>query len=338
VTAPRVSILIPVYNRRTFVEPCVASALQQTIADLEVVVVDNASTDGTWAICERLAARDSRVRIFRNERNIGPVRNWRRCLDVARGCYGKVLFSDDLIEPTFLARTLPFLGDPGVGFVFTAARIGPTPEEGRVAYRFRSASECVPAGDFIEAALFGGNVPVSPGCAVFRMEDLRESLVLEIPSPSIRDFPAHGAGPDLLLYLLTARRYPSVVCIPEPLSFFRAHAGSITISTRGAYIERCYQQARIWFAQEYLDDAVQRRLWAIAWLKACVRHRGWVSPPRAIAPFVADASWAPSVGDTLIAIADVVFQKLVREFRGKSDRGSGLRISWVSRPSSSGRY
>ena len=79
--SPRVSILIPVYNREALIGECIQSALFQTFTDFEVIIVDNASTDNTWGICQRFAEQDKRVRVFRNEKNIGPVRNWRRCVD-----------------------------------------------------------------------------------------------------------------------------------------------------------------------------------------------------------------------------------------------------------------
>ena len=97
-SSPKVSILIPVYNREAFIAACVQSALEQTFTDFEIIIVDNASTDTTWKICQQIAEQDKRIRIFRNERNIGPVRNWRRCIEEARGVYGKILWSDDLIS------------------------------------------------------------------------------------------------------------------------------------------------------------------------------------------------------------------------------------------------
>src|SRR5437879_4126737 len=100
-TVPLVSILIPLYNREQLLGPCIQSALDQTVRGFEVVIVDNASTDGTWQVCQAFAAKDSRVRIFRDPVNIGPVRNLQRCIQEARGQYGKILFSDDLIKPTF---------------------------------------------------------------------------------------------------------------------------------------------------------------------------------------------------------------------------------------------
>src|SRR3989304_5716279 len=112
---PAVSLLVPAFNREKLLVPCLDSALAQTFPDLEVVVVDGASTDGTWEVCQRYASADSRVRVFRDEVNTGPVRGWWRCLEEARGTHGTFLWSDDVLRPTFLEMTLPQLADKNVG-------------------------------------------------------------------------------------------------------------------------------------------------------------------------------------------------------------------------------
>lgn len=80
----------------------VESALGQNFRDFELVVSDNASTDGT----ERIVAnfRDPRIRYERSAKNIGPVGNFNRCIDLARGEYIKMLCADDLIYPDCLSR------------------------------------------------------------------------------------------------------------------------------------------------------------------------------------------------------------------------------------------
>jgi glycosyltransferase involved in cell wall biosynthesis len=244
---PTFSILIPVFNRQKYISHCIQSALDQTFPDLEVVVVDTASDDGTWEICQQFAATDSRVRIFRNESNVGPVRNWKRCINESNAPFGKLLFSDDLLEPDFLKKTLPYLQNPEVGFVFSSARCGENPEDGRIINRYTKKSGVYKNIDFIIKSLFWGDTPHSPGCAIFRTKDLQKNLVLDIPSPTIKDFLTHGAGPDLLLYLLTAKNYPCFAFVDEPLCFFRAHEGSITTSDKNRYLFKCYIQASIWF-------------------------------------------------------------------------------------------
>ena len=68
---PLVSVLVPTYNRATMVEEAVRSAQRQTYAELEIVVADNASTDSTPRVLERLTASDDRVRVIRQSENRG---------------------------------------------------------------------------------------------------------------------------------------------------------------------------------------------------------------------------------------------------------------------------
>jgi glycosyltransferase involved in cell wall biosynthesis len=312
--SPLVSIIIPAHNRESLIGASIESALDQTVRDFEVVIVDNASTDGTWQVCQSYAAKDKRVRVFRDPVNIGPVRNWQRCIQEARGQYGKILFSDDLIEPSFLEQTLRFMDDPEVGFVFTAARVGSQPGQGTVAHQITSKAGIVQSKEFIEAALFGSNIPVSPGCALFRMHDLRRNLMIEIPSPSIHDFPDHGAGPDLLLYLLTAGSYPTVAHVPEPLAFFRSHPSSITVSRGSEYIWRRYQQARIWFAKEHLDQTSLQQLCTLTWLKVCKQRRSWVSPQQALHPFLEATAWSLSTNTVVSILSSEIRRKAKKAF------------------------
>lgn len=100
----KVSICIPTYNGAQYLEACLDSALSQTHKDIEILVVDDGSTDATFEILRRYAASDQRIRLVRNEHNLGLVGNWNRCVELARGEWIKFVFQDDLIEPDCLAK------------------------------------------------------------------------------------------------------------------------------------------------------------------------------------------------------------------------------------------
>jgi glycosyltransferase involved in cell wall biosynthesis len=93
---------MPLYNATKYLEESFRSLLAQDFTDFELIVSDNASTDRTWEICERFAATDPRVRLHRNDRNLGVAANFNRVARVARGELFKWLAYDDLMEPTFL--------------------------------------------------------------------------------------------------------------------------------------------------------------------------------------------------------------------------------------------
>jgi glycosyltransferase involved in cell wall biosynthesis len=113
--APRVSIGLPVYNGEEFLADAIESALGQVYTDFELIISDNASTDATQAICEAYAARDPRVRYYRNEINIGAARNFNRVFHLSAGEYFKWLCHDDTFGPEFLGKAVAVLdADPGV--------------------------------------------------------------------------------------------------------------------------------------------------------------------------------------------------------------------------------
>ncbi|MEO1346882.1 MAG: glycosyltransferase family A protein, partial [Pseudomonadota bacterium] len=100
--SPRVTIGVPVYNGDAYLAEALDSILNQTFTDFEVIISDNASTDGTEQICRDYAARDDRVRYIRQEKNLGAAPNFNLLVPIARGEYFKWAASDDLIAPEFL--------------------------------------------------------------------------------------------------------------------------------------------------------------------------------------------------------------------------------------------
>lgn len=108
-TQELVSIGMPVYNGERYLEAAIRSNLEQTWRNLELVISDNASSDGTEAICRRFAEADERVRYSRNPRNIGAAGNYRRVFELSRGRYFRWANADDLAAPELVERTLPIL-------------------------------------------------------------------------------------------------------------------------------------------------------------------------------------------------------------------------------------
>jgi glycosyltransferase involved in cell wall biosynthesis len=101
---PLVSVCMPLYNTERFVAEAITGVLKQTHRNLELIICDNCSTDGSLAIVEELARRDSRVRLVRNRRNLGYAGNLHKVLLLARGDLMMVHCADDLAVPTALER------------------------------------------------------------------------------------------------------------------------------------------------------------------------------------------------------------------------------------------
>jgi Glycosyl transferase family 2 len=123
VNRPRVSIGLPVYNGENYLAETLDSILAQTFRDFELIISDNASTDGTEAICRRYAASDQRIRYVRNAENLGAAKNYNRVFQLARGEYFKWNGHDDPLAPTFLERCVEALDrDPELVLCFARIR------------------------------------------------------------------------------------------------------------------------------------------------------------------------------------------------------------------------
>ena len=118
---PAVSVAITAYNSGPWVAEAVRSALGQTLDDIELVVVDDASTDDTY---EAVAAvDDTRLRLYRNATNLGEAANWNRTVSLCRSPLVKLLCSDDVLDPECVEKMSRPFSHPGVGMVFSRRTI-----------------------------------------------------------------------------------------------------------------------------------------------------------------------------------------------------------------------
>lgn len=101
-----VSICVPTFNGASYLRECLDSVLVQTFLDFEVLIVDDQSTDESCDIALEYASLDSRIRLVRNEHNLGLVENWNQCALLAHGEWIKFLFQDDILEANCLERML----------------------------------------------------------------------------------------------------------------------------------------------------------------------------------------------------------------------------------------
>ena len=99
---PSISICVPTFNAAKYLKECLNSILAQTFTDFELLIVDNHSSDETISIVKKYAEREPRIRLIRNEHNIGAVRNFNRCIELAQGEWLKYVFADDFIAPDCL--------------------------------------------------------------------------------------------------------------------------------------------------------------------------------------------------------------------------------------------
>jgi glycosyltransferase involved in cell wall biosynthesis len=254
---PLVSILIPVYNRENMILDAIDSALNQTYKNIEIIIGDNNSTDGTWNIVKSLGLHHRNIFCFRNEKNIGPVYNWLECIKHSTGDFIKILFSDDLISPNFIEECLNCF-DKDSAFVITPLyffRYKDVIDNKRI-YKKNTYNTNI----YIKDRLFGGkyDFPVSPGAAIFRRQDILDAFIVDVPNPIGLESTKNGAGNDLLIFLLIADKYKKIKIAKKAISSFRVHGKSFSCSSD---ITHYYEWAKIFYVSNanriFLNDALK---------------------------------------------------------------------------------
>lgn len=121
--SPLVSVFIPVYNAEPFVAQAIESVLAQTYQHYELIIVNDASTDGTAETIARYQ-NHPKVRVHHNLANLGMALNWNVGLRLAQGDFVAKLDADDFYEPHFLEEIVPvFQRHPAVGLVFSGVNL-----------------------------------------------------------------------------------------------------------------------------------------------------------------------------------------------------------------------
>ncbi len=212
-----VSVCIPVHNDAGVVGDALRSAMRQEYSPLEIVVVDNCSTDDTMRIVAEVSGGDSRVRIIRNAENIGMARNFSKCIKEAAGTFVMLLCADDVLEDRCIEKLACALKEhpraalAACGRIFTDASLKP-----ERTLQARKSTQEVSSQSLSRECFSHGNHIGEPSAVLFRRAvaargfDSRYSQSLDL---------------EMWLHLLEKG---SAVLIPDPLCRIRQHEGQAT--------------------------------------------------------------------------------------------------------------
>ena len=279
---PLISILIPTYNREKYIEACLDSVLLQEFSDFEIICSDNCSTDSTWSILQAYAARDPRIRLLRNNSNLGAIPNWKRCLENARGHFVHWLWSDDWIENFFYPRATDAIKKLNCGMVVCSALVRVENQPSRRLYDFSDG--VVPGHRACQHFLRSQAWPVSPVCALIKRESALRHFYDVIPGATGQKCVQTAIGPDLLMLAGGALEAGRVATISEPLVNFRLHAGSITQVQKAVLRQRYVYAVGHFLSVVRLSLPKSERFFHVARL---LRHRELRQAAR-VATYIAD--------------------------------------------------
>jgi glycosyltransferase involved in cell wall biosynthesis len=211
ITSPKVTIAIPTLNRVGYLRLALESALAQTYPNLEVIVSNNASTDGTASYLA--SCTNPRLKVLQQTSLLPMTENWNACVAAATGEYFLLLSDDDLLEPEAIRELLAGYAErddlPPPGIVYSGGRI--IDSVGDITRPFRPSPPRESARDLI-MAFFQGN------------RDLRFCAVLLRTADLLPGFPtAYAVACDAAIWIRATMRYGSAVFIPKPLVSYRHH-------------------------------------------------------------------------------------------------------------------
>lgn len=251
-STPLVSIVVPVYNRENVILETIDSALSQDYPNFEVIVVDNNSNDKTL---EKISLRkDKRLKVYRNNRNIGPVRNWAKAIEYANGEFVKILWSDDLLEKSCLNELVEGF-DNETAFSYSTTKIF-NKTTSKLRYKL-SNSKKIESRRYLEHLIHSmSDLPVSPGCALFRKSDLQENLEVQIANQLGIDYSTLAIGNDLLLFLKPLLKYKYVNYVSNTLCSFREHKDSISNKSGIEILDFHYSYCKLYFLNRYYGKGI----------------------------------------------------------------------------------
>lgn len=277
---PLVSILIPTYNGERFLRHTLRSAMTQSHRNLEILVGDDGSTDGTPGILAALADEDPRIRVIRHEPNIGPLENPRHLFAEARGEYVKFLMHDDVLATDCVRELVRGMESaPGTTMAFSHRVL--IDADGRQIPEHSFAKLLERPGTIAGRRLGDtvlencANIIGEPTTVLFRRADVQPDQLWMVDGRSV------DVLNDVQLWLLLLQRGDAFYT-PRSLSRFRQHGGQNSVNPK--YVgraERDWSRLVDWGARNgfLADPGQERRAQARALLLAANRIAQLIDTP-----------------------------------------------------------
>lgn len=235
---PVVSVIIPAYNTELYIRRAIDSALSQTLTELEVIVVDDCSTDNTVEIVKSYT--DERVKLLQNAHNSGAAFARNRALEVARGQWIAILDSDDWYAPDRLAKLVALAKANNADLISDDLYLIADGEKAPWGTLLGESGESISHITKIAPDYFvNSDVEGRAGLRLGFSKPLFDRGFLE--RHQLRYDSTLAIGEDFWLYMNCFRYEARFFFVPEPYYYYRSRAGSLTHGDKIARLEREYQ-------------------------------------------------------------------------------------------------
>lgn len=212
-----VSVIIPVFNTADCLEACLDSVCSQTYGDLEILCVDDGSTDASPAVLDRYARQDGRIRIVKQQGNQGVSAARNKALDLAAGEYVYFIDSDDWIDPDYLEKMVRRIESLQTDLIINTSYVYEYPDQGRQAF---STFDVFPAeGGFEPSAKIQRLFPPVIVARLYRRSYLER---YHFRFPDVK-----GGGEDIYFTGVTDLMKERIHVFKGPFYHYRQRAGSV---------------------------------------------------------------------------------------------------------------
>lgn len=211
---PLVSVLMTVYNREKYIAQAIESVIASTYTNWELIILDDHSGDNSVTIARRYEKKDTRIKVYVNESNLGQFKNRNKIVDYASGIYLKYLDSDDLIYPYGLEQLVYYM----VQFPEAGYGICSLIQDEKVIYPFCLTPQEAYQRHYIQ------NIPLfhkEPLSSIIKTEVFRET----------GGFPHEAVSGDFAMWCYLSMQY-SVVLMPKGIIWYRIHSEQEMQKTR----------------------------------------------------------------------------------------------------------
>lgn len=246
---PKVSVIIPVYNVENYLAECLDSVLGQTVQDLEILCINDASIDSSPVIMQEYADKDSRIRVLQNNRNQGLAYTRNRGLEAATGEYILFVDSDDFIDRELIETVITKIGDAEVACFDYRKRNEIEEEKDRHLFEVKAGS--YEAGEFFTTAMRLNSIIYSAWSKMYKRDFLvRENL----------KFTDGILYEDIVFNFLCLMKAEKVSCVPEKLYTYRYRSESIMTKKIGNKNVRDYFSNLCCLCRFYMEEDSDIRL------------------------------------------------------------------------------
>ena len=219
----KISVIIPVYNVAEYLPKCLESILGQSFYDMEIICVNDCSSDKSLDILKDFAKRDERVKVFSNEKNIGGALSRNVGLDKATGEYIYFMDSDDWLEPDYLEVMLKTIEKAGTDVILNLNIMQET-GQGATLYTQPSMKNIDTAGEFLNRWEMIANMPCVLWARLYRRDFLEKY--------HLRFNPTKNTSEDYIFHCISHIYTDKTFVFMGPAYHYRIHGGSITAQAK----------------------------------------------------------------------------------------------------------